>query len=128
MMMVTPSTAELMGPSAIPPPMSFGAAEPAQRHSTVGASQVGPPSKGGRMGGSDFMDPMMKRKLISDVKTEVRPLITQMCESQVKRAVDNIEKKMRNIEKTLTGHFNNLRTSFEREVKAARKEAKDRDD
>ena len=78
--------------------------------------------------GGDTMDPMAKRKLISDVKTEVRPLITQMCESQVKRAVDSLEKKMRNIEKALTSHFNNLRTKFEREVKAAKKEAKERDD
>ena len=28
MMMVTPSTAELMGPSAIPPPMSLGTSSP----------------------------------------------------------------------------------------------------
>ena len=61
------------------------------------------------------LDKNTRRKLITDIKTEVKPLISQMCESQIKKASATLQTQMRQIEKQMVKNFNEMKTAFHKE-------------
>lgn len=69
-------------------------------------------------GGLDFAE---KRKMIEDIKREMKPLVSSLCEFQIQKSNSVMKTTMRKFENDLTIAIQQLTKKIERDVKEAKK-------
>jgi hypothetical protein len=79
---------------------------------------------GGSGGGpSGPLDPTEKRKLIKEIKAELKPLINALSEAQVEKATGILKTQLRKVDADLAEHVQKLKQKINFDVARAKKEA-----
>ena len=71
------------------------------------------------------LDPVERRKLIKEIRDEVRPLISQIADFQIEKAVQMIKVQIRKVETERVVEDQRLNDKIDREVKQAEQKAED---
>ena len=71
------------------------------------------------------LDPAERRKLIKEIRDEVRPLISQIADFQIEKAVQMIKVQIRKVETERVVEDQRLNDKIDREVKRAEQKAED---
>lgn len=62
------------------------------------------------------MDPAERRKLIKEIKDEVKPMISQIADFQIEKALSVIKTQIRKIENEMTHENNKIHDKIAREI------------
>ena len=71
------------------------------------------------------LDPAERRKLIKEIRDETRPLISQIADFQIEKAVQMIKVQIRKVEMERVVEDQRLNDKIDREVKRAEQKAED---
>ena len=66
-----------------------------------------------------------KKQIIQDVKVEMKPVVSQLCELQIQKANHILKTELRKIDSDLGHNFTRLTQKIERDVKQAKAEAEE---
>lgn len=67
------------------------------------------------------MDSQAKRKLISEIKQELKPLITQVADFSIEKAVSVLKTQIRSLEATVSSEDDKLNKKIDRQIKSTHK-------
>lgn len=68
--------------------------------------------------GSAELDPVARRKLVKEIRDEIKPLIAQIADFQIEKANQVIKVQIRKIENEMTIEDQRLHDKIDREIKA----------